>query len=64
MVSPMSLLAPDLLSTAEEDIFCLCPCSPRLTGMGGPFQAWIPLLDLSVDGGSMDKLSQKHRQNE
>ena len=43
----MSLLAPDLLSTAEEDVFC--PYSPRLMGMGGPFQAWVPWIDLSVD---------------
>lgn len=52
----MSLLAPDLLSTAEDDIFCLCPYSPRLTGVGGAFQAWVPSTDWSVDGGSTNKL--------
>lgn len=35
----MYLLAPDPLSAAAADIFCLCPCSPMLTGMGGLFQA-------------------------
>lgn len=29
---PVSLLAPDPLSAAAADIFCLCPCSPMLMG--------------------------------
>lgn len=42
----------------------LCPYSPRLTGMGGPFQAWAPLTDLSVDGGSVDGLPKSiHKMN-
>lgn len=54
--SLMSLLAPDLLTTVEDDMFCLCRYSPRLMGIGGPLQAWVPLTDLFLDGESMDKL--------
>lgn len=32
---PVSLLTPDPFSAAAADIFCLCPCSPMLMGMGG-----------------------------
>lgn len=33
---PVSCLAPDPLSAAAADIFCLCPCSPMLMGSGWP----------------------------
>lgn len=55
---PVSLLTPDPLSAAVADIFCLCPCSPMLMGMGGLFQAWLPSINLPVNGGSVDKFPQ------
>lgn len=55
---PVSLLAPDPLSAAAADIFCLCPCSPMLMGTGGLFQVWVLLTDLPMNGGSMDKFPQ------
>lgn len=53
---PASLLVP--LSAAAANIFCLCPRSPMLVGMGGLFQSWNPSTDLPMNGVSMDKFSQ------
>lgn len=58
---PVSLLAPDPLSAAAADVFCLCPCSPTLMGMGGLFQAWVPSTDLPMNDGSMDKFTQMQK---